>query len=74
MFIANCYSKYNILLFQCQEKKLTSIAESMSAKNLQDIERNFHPKRYFNTVSVTPRTVPRYLANLLDCQELQYSE
>ena len=25
MIIANCYNKYNILLFQCQEKKLTSI-------------------------------------------------
>ncbi len=74
MFIANCYNKYSILLFHCQEKKLTSIHESMSAKDLQNSGRNFHPKLYSKTVSVTPRTVPRYPANLLDCQELEYSE
>jgi hypothetical protein len=74
MLIANCYNKYNILLFQCQEKKLTSIHESMSAKDFQDGRRNFYPKLYLRTVSVRPQTVPRYLVNLLDCQGPQYSE
>ena len=57
-----------------RDKKLTSIDESMSVEDLQDIGRNFHPKQHVKKVSVTPRTVHRYPANRLDCQELQYSE